>query len=478
MISRNRKRPTPDPASGLDSEVRGIGRRTGDMGHGKWGDRVARTLVLSTVVLCFTLADVVSASASGTGSGHAQGQWTPTDTLQVHLDDVAIKRELPGPLTGAGCPESTLRQADQDRDRLLTAAEQAALSGLVEEAGRASIMGNPSRARELLQEAAALDPGNAEVLFRLGRLEAIAGDTQEAVALLCRSLHLDPDGSDSAAAWNILGELVPDLPSLPPPAADAAFTAGLGAWDAEAWDRAIQEFSRALVEHPEWAPAHFNRGLAYLRSGRIGAGIGDLDEYLSLEPDADDRQEIEALRVALAASVPAMEDEDPGGDALSPAQFSGPSAGTAFLSGLVVPGLGHVYSGRPGVGVLVLAGAGAVTAAGLFTRRVEVRCLALPVDGECPPGQEASRQTSRPYLFHGVAAAGAITFAGAVHAAFTARRRSGGGSIPHALTGDGTGIFPRSLGSLEFDGSGVGLELPDVVLPGQLPVRTRLRFEF
>lgn len=469
---------TPCPTPGHDLRDRGVGSEAFDPGGGHWEGRVRKTPVLAAAVLCLTLFGFVLPGLTWVGPGQLQAQWAEADTLQNYLDDLALKRELPGRLIVAGCPESALRQADQDRERSPTPAEQASSRGLVDEAGRASILGDASRARELLQEAAALDPGSADILFRLGRLEATSGDPEEAVALLCRSLHLSPDGSDSAAAWDLLEELVPELTSPPPPAAEAAFAAGVAAWDAGSWDQAIQEFSRALVEYPGWAPAHFNRGLAYLRSGRIGAGTSDFEEYLSLEPNAEDRREIDDLLATLSSRVAAMESEDPTMASPGPTQPSGPSAGTAFLSGLVFPGMGHVYSGRPGVGVLVLASAGGAAAAGFFTRRVEVRCLALPVDGACPPGQEASRRTSRPYLFHGAAAAGAVTFVGALHAAFTARRSSRGSDVPQVISGPGNGLPLRPFGPLEVDGAGIGLELPDVALPGQLPVRTRLRLEF
>ena len=66
--------------------------------------------------------------------------------------------------------------------------------------------------------------------------------------------------------------------------ARAAFEDGVGSFDRVEYDQAVLDFSRALVERPDWDQAHFNRAVAHLRSGRDAAGAADLEFYLELGP--------------------------------------------------------------------------------------------------------------------------------------------------------------------------------------------------
>ena len=136
----------------------------------------------------------------------------------------------------------------------------------------------------------------------------------------------------------------------------------------------------------------------------------------------------------------------------------------ALATGMLVPGMGHFYSGRPGPGLLVLAGAVGSASAALSYRRVDVECLSIPIDGECPPGQERGREESRPLLVPGLAAAVAITLGGAIHA-YRGVRRS---ARSEASAGSrGSGVRPPPLGMLETT-------LPALSSTG---VETRLRLE-
>jgi tetratricopeptide (TPR) repeat protein len=303
--------------------------------------------------------------------------------------------ELPPPPPGA----CELAEAATPVSRSVSEADREEARSLMAEAGQASILGEDARARSLLRRASDLDPLSPEIAYRLGRLLDAAGEEEAALVEFCRYLALEPDGADAPEVETRVDMLAPPAPDPFPAAAREAFRQGLSALDRRAFDEAALQFSRALVERPDWPDAHYNRGLAYLGAGRAGAGRADLERYLELEPGAP---EAGAVARRLEALTPVA------GPVRSPA--------TALVTGLVLPGMGHVYAGRPGTGLAILAGAGGSAAAGLLYTQVEVNCLVPPVDGRCPAGQVAERRETRPLLVPGLAVAAVITVAGAVHA--------------------------------------------------------------
>jgi tetratricopeptide (TPR) repeat protein len=310
-----------------------------------------------------------------------------------------LVRELPAPAEADPCADVVVAREAPDAE----ARDEA--QGLLQAASEARILGDVQRAAALLAEAVATDPTLAEGHLQLARaLEEVSQETGAAEAY-CRYLALAPQGPDRQEAEAALARLV-TLPEDPiPPSARTAFEEGVGLYDGSAYDDAVREFSRALVERPGWAEAHLNRGLAYLAAGREGAGLSDLEQYLELAPDG-------AQATAVAARLAA-------GDAPPP---SLPNPSTALAAGLV-PGMGHFYGGDPGLGTLYLLAAGASAATGIFYTRLEVDCLLGDVSAGCPPEFVADERTERPLLAAGLGAAAGITVLGAVHAFRRARGR-------------------------------------------------------
>ncbi len=310
-------------------------------------------------------------------------------------EGLSLKRDLP-PAPEGSCeilaPVRALPEAPEEADRL--EAEQ-----LASEASRAAILGDPQRAMSLLQEAAELDPTSPAIAYRLARIFEDAGEDEQALGEFCRYLALDPHGPDAADVDDRIERIAPRDEDPLSATARAAFEAGVAAFDDGSFEVAAQHFSRALVEVPDWPDAHYNRGIAYLRAERTGAGAADLEWYLETSPDGSDRERVEAHLRELDPDL---------GEVYSPR--------TALTAGLVVPGMGHFYSGRPGAGLVVLATAGASAAVGVLYRRVEVDCLTVPVNGTCPPGQTVDRREDQPLLVPGLAGAAAITVIGAIHA--------------------------------------------------------------
>jgi len=364
----------------------------------------------------------------------------------ITAQELPLRRALPpAPADPCAVPTAQLSGVPQ------TPSDQAGEADRrVAEANQAAILGDPQRALTLLAEAVALDPASPLLRYRLGRAMEEVGEEAGAVAEYCRYLALAPDGAEAAEVRARLDGTSPFTRRAAALEAHAAFDDGIAAYDRGEFDTSALHFSRALVLEADWAAAHYNRGVAYVRAGRIGAGTADLGWYLELSPNAEDRTTVEARLAMLQLAR-----------AYSPA--------TALLSGILIPGMGHFYSGRPGTGALVLAVAGGSAAAGLLVREVEISCLSVPVNGECPSGQVAGREESRPFLVPGLAVAAAVTVAGAIHA-FRGAQRSGPAGFSFTPSGDlilamgsvaggsrlRVGVVGRGTGS----GIRTGIELP------------------
>jgi len=130
--------------------------------------------------------------------------------------------------------------------------------------------------------------------------------------------------------------------------------------------------------------------------------------------------------------------------------------GRALALGLVVPGLGQLYTGRSVRGVLALAAAGGAVAMGYLTERTDVRCRTEPVNNACPPAEVIAQDTERPWLAAGIAAAVGVTVLSAIDALLAARsanERAG-------LDADGEQAGPRLLApAVHVTGTGVRAEL-------------------
>jgi len=333
-------------------------------------------------------------------------------TAGAKAQELPLRRALPpSPADPCAVPTSELSGVGQ------TSTDQAAAADRrVAEANQAAILGDPQRALSLLVEAVALDPASPLLRYRLGRAMEEVGNEVGAVAEYCRYLALAPDGAEAAEVHGRLAGTSPFTRRTAALEAHAAFSDGIQAYDQGEFETSALHFSRALVLEADWDAAHYNRGVAYVRAGRIGAGSADLGWYLELNPNAEDRATVEA-RLAMLQLAPVY------------------SPSTALLSGILIPGMGHFYSGRPGIGALVLAVAGGSVAAGLLVREVEISCLSVPVNGACPPDQVAGRDESRPFLVPGLAVAAVVTVAGSIHA-YRGAQRSGPVGFSVAPSGD------------------------------------------
>jgi tetratricopeptide (TPR) repeat protein len=364
-------------------------------------------------------------------------------------------QELPLKLPVGPLPPGPCEIVAQELESLAPpSAEQVAEADrLAGSANQAAILGDNVQARALFREAVRLDPSLPSLRYRLGRLLEDTGIQEESLPEYCAYLALEPNGPDAPDVTRRLSEFPAFAERQARIEAESALLAGVAAYDRGDFEGAIREFTRAILLRPDWEEAHYDRGLAYARSGRLPASEADLVYYLDLSPQASDRAAVEAqIRAMRPAEEPVY----------SPA--------TTLVSGLFVPGMGHFYSGRPVAGSLVLALAAGGLAAGFLVTEVEVRCLGLPVNGECPASQVESRSETRPLLVPGLAAAAVVTVGGAIHAFLGARR--GANAATSLVTPEG---FRPEWVAGRFEPV---LRLEPVSLPGGTAWRASAQFRF
>lgn len=340
---------------------------------------------------------------------------------------VTIKRSVP-PLSWTGCPAMRPPTPQEDEAKLAEAEE------LAESATEAAILGNNMAALDLLTTAAGLDPTSERLAYRRARALEELGKTDQALAGYCLYLALRPTGGDAAEVRQRIAAMVQTSGFSISSAAAQAYRSGLAHFDARRLAQADSAFSAAAAAAPAWSDPIYNRAVVRLALGRTPAAHADFRRYLEMSPGSPDLGPIlEIIGTSAATTRPPY----------NPA--------TALATGLLVPGLGQLTTGRTTKGLLIMGAATAAVAAGLVAERVKVECLSVPVDGQCPPDQVQDERKEHPYLVPALAAAAAIGIYGAIDTYLFARRRNAeaaaGLRIGSANGGRGFSLHAPALGA-------------------------------
>lgn len=267
-------------------------------------------------------------------------------------------------------------------------------------ARQALILGEVERARGLLARATALDPNSPELAYEHGRVLEELGQSGEAARWFCAALAAGAEGGDAADARERIERYAESERRQIPEAARAAFAEGVAAAAAGRLDGAARAFAEALDEHADFAEAAYNRAVVLEVRGESAGAAEAYRSYLQLRPQAPD-----AIRVSERIGQ------------LQAAQGSGPSRGSALALGLLLPGGGQFYTGRPLGGVSLLVLGGGAAAAAFLVKETDVRCLqAVEPGASCPPSQVIGRTTRHPYRTLGLVGVGAIALGGAIEA--------------------------------------------------------------
>jgi tetratricopeptide (TPR) repeat protein len=309
--------------------------------------------------------------------------------------ELALTRDYPG-FGPFECPAPATYAPPAPED-------EAQAGQLASDAIQAVILGELPRAQELLARATELDASSAELAYRHARVLEDMAVHEQAMLEYCRALALGAEDvgiSDSRVRIEAIYEIVRDQIS---PVARQAFTDGITLADGGYYAPAVDEFSRALEEAPDWGPAIYNRAVVLEAMGLVTESLDDYRRYLEVTPSEIDPVVARVTeRIGLLEGMVALPTPSPAG---------------ALALGVAFPGMGQYYSGRG------LATAGAAVVTGLMFKEVTVRCLTPSPDGDCPPGDVVDETTKRPYLLPALGAGVAVTLVGAIEAWVRARGR-------------------------------------------------------
>ena len=317
----------------------------------------------------------------------AQGQGRP-----------ALKRGLPVVAARPTC-------APVPPARAVTPTQRRQARDLAQRAQQSAILGDRTAARDQLRQAATLDPANPELAYQLARAQEALSATTEATAEYCRFVALAPNAPEAAEVRERLAGMTRSAQPTVPDRILAPFRAGVTAYEAGRYAQAVAAFGSAIALQPDWAEAYYDRALANAARGQRALAIVDLQQYLRLRPEAEDR-------AAVIARISGLR-----GGSLSPS--------AALGLGLVIPGAGQMYTGRPAIGVVTLAAVGAAVAYAIKSGPVTKQFLVNPKDpfgNPLPAYIDTRTETGRPHLVPGLAVAGGIAGAAAIEAFIHARR--------------------------------------------------------
>lgn len=279
-----------------------------------------------------------------------------------------------------------------------TAEQQRQARELAQRGQQSAILGDRAAARDQLRRAAALDPTSADLAYQLARAEESAGSEVDAARAYCRFIALAPDAPDAVESRARLAQLMLGARHADSLSAAAAFARGVIAYQRSQLDSADAGFTTALSLAPEWAAAYYDRGVVRSAVGRRNDAAADFQQYLHLEPAAANRAEL-SRRIAALQETP-----------LSPSR--------ALALGLVIPGAGQFYAGRPVRGALSLLGAGVALACGMsqHASTESVQQTATDPFGNPYTYTTTRRVTERPCRTPGFTAAGVIALVSAIDA--------------------------------------------------------------
>ncbi|MDQ6885862.1 MAG: hypothetical protein M3068_01070 [Gemmatimonadota bacterium] len=282
-----------------------------------------------------------------------------------------------------------------------TAAQRAQARDLAARAQQAAIIGDAGAARDLFRQAERLNGADASVAYELARLSDAARDSRAAFAEYCRFLVLAPTAPEASEARErvaMLGVAAGEIRTTPA-AAEREFRTGIAAFDRHQLVAAEAAFSRAIELAPAWPEAYFDRASVLAAEARPDAAVRDLESYLRLRPEADDRAEVVQRIELLQRSL------------LHPSE--------ALVRGLLVPGLGQFYTRRPALGVVVLGSVAGALAYGLRSTSVTTTRTAIDPNGYTY--QYPHTEATRAHLAAGLGVAGGVALIAAVEAWVHAR---------------------------------------------------------
>lgn len=188
------------------------------------------------------------------------------------------------------------------------AAATEALKKVFQEGVALSEAGNHDGAIAKFEEAATIVPNCFDCYYNIGYAYLQKKDEKQAEAAFLKSLELNPN---YVRSMNTLATLYngqkrfEDAAAMSGRAAlaggaseggvDAVYNQGVILWNAGNIKEAREKFEQALGINANYAPAHYQLGMAQLNEGQIPEAIASFETYLKLAPDGEFAAQAKAL---------------------------------------------------------------------------------------------------------------------------------------------------------------------------------------
>ena len=314
----------------------------------------------------------------------------------VQAQQLAPKRTLAA-AAPAGCAAIITPLNSTSNSPLNEDAETRRLTSAGQEA---SLQGEHAAARDAFALAAKRSPQNAVLAYYLGREQEFLQANTDAVKEYCRYLQLSPNARDADEVRGRIVRLVPASQLAQVDEARANFSSGVALLERRQFIAADSMFSGIAVKLPNTPEVYYNRGLSRAARGERSLATQDFQKYIDLSGNPPDRAAINAAVARLPDGV-----FSPGG---------------ALGSGLVLPGMGQMQTGRPFMGVGVLAAVAGILVWGMVEEDgFEVATFTDPFGN---PYVDSLPVTTRPNFTVAAATAGALWLGAAYEAMSYARR--------------------------------------------------------
>jgi tetratricopeptide (TPR) repeat protein len=280
------------------------------------------------------------------------------------------------------------------------ATDDAETRRLISSGQEASLQGEHEAARDAFAQAARRSPNNAIVAYYLGREYEFLSASTDAVKEYCRYLQLSPGARDKDEVQGRIVRLVPASQLAQVDEARANFSSGVALLERRQVIAADSIFGSIAVRLPNAPEPYYNRALSRAARGERALATQDFQKYLDLTSNPTDRSTINA-------AVARMQDRVFG-------------SGQALGSGLVLPGMGQMSTGRPFFGVAVLGAVVGATIWGMAEKQgFEVATFQDPFGN---PYVDSLPRTTRPNFVIAASAASALWVGSAIEAMSYARR--------------------------------------------------------
>jgi tetratricopeptide (TPR) repeat protein len=280
------------------------------------------------------------------------------------------------------------------------ATDDAETRRLISDGQEASLQGEHAAARDAFAQAARRNPNNPVLAYYLGREYEVLSSSTEAVKEYCRYLQLSPNARDADEVRGRIVRLVPRSQLAQVDEARANFSSGVALLERRQFIAADSMFGSIVTQLPNTPEVYYNRALSRAARGERGLATEDFQKYLELSPNPSDRS-------AINAAVARLQDRVFG-------------SGQAFGSGLLLPGMGQMSTGRPFLGVAILGSvAGAIVWGMTKEQGFEVATFQDPFGN---PYVDSLPRTTRPNFTIAAATAGVLWVGSAIEAMSYARR--------------------------------------------------------